>query len=229
MGGLAILDVSDPLRPRRVGGYRTFFDAEGLQVADGYAYMLNGNSLEILDVHNPEAVLKVASYGPVRLTDSAVQPLALQGEHAYVISAQLTNALVVLKVSDPSKPIGAVPIADNVQDLAVIQNHAFLLTETYIQSDHITSLLAFEISTPTNIFRVGIYSRTNVSTFVALQIAGDYAYVTDEDGGLTIVDINNPARPQLRGFANGSSVLGSLYDVSGVTVQGQNAYVTRSD
>jgi hypothetical protein len=56
-----------------------------------------------------------------------------------------------------------------------------------------------------------------------VTVAGNYAYVADDDSGLRIVDVSNPAAPSEAGF----------YDTPGyawgVAVAGNTAYVADSD
>src|SRR5262245_47986529 len=52
--GLAIIDVSNPANPRRVGGFDTSGFASGVAVSGNYAFVADGDAgLQVIDVSNP--------------------------------------------------------------------------------------------------------------------------------------------------------------------------------
>ena len=42
LGGLQVIDVSNPANPQRVGGYDTSGSAQGVAVSGNYAYVADG-------------------------------------------------------------------------------------------------------------------------------------------------------------------------------------------
>ena len=61
--GLAVLDVSNPANPVRVGGYDTSGYAEGVAVSGNIAYVADRDAgLQIIDVSNPANPVRLGGY-----------------------------------------------------------------------------------------------------------------------------------------------------------------------
>jgi hypothetical protein len=70
--------------------------------------------------------------------------------------------------------------------------------------------------------RVGQWPGFPRERVVAVTVAGPYAYVADSYGGLQVIDVSDPARPQ---WVGGYDTSGSA---QGVAVSGNYAYVADS-
>src|SRR5262245_59486610 len=80
-GGLAIIDVTSPANPQRVGGYDTSGSAMGVAGSGNYAYVGDGtNGLEVIDVSSPANPQRVGGYD----TSGSAQGVAVSGNYAYV-------------------------------------------------------------------------------------------------------------------------------------------------
>jgi hypothetical protein len=98
--GLEILDVSDPARVVRLGGYDTSGGALGVQVAGTTAYVADWNAgLQILDISNPTNVIRLGGCG----TGGAASSVQVVGTTAYV--ADYFAGLRILDVSDPANVV----------------------------------------------------------------------------------------------------------------------------
>jgi hypothetical protein len=105
-GGLLILDVSDPTRPRRVGSIVTRGRATKVQVSQGYAYVANGQrGLCVIDVHDPSAPVVVNELLDLR----SVQDIAIRDGVAFV--ADGIGGLLIYDLGTPNNPwlLSAVP------------------------------------------------------------------------------------------------------------------------
>ncbi|WP_370573446.1 disaggregatase related repeat-containing protein, partial [Methanomethylovorans sp.] len=100
----------------------------------------------------------------------------------------------------------------NAYDVEIFGDYAYLG-----QGQDLVVLNIADIRKPSEVGRI-----ITPSVVSAIAVSGDYAYIGDGSSGLTIVDITDPASPQLMGTYAG------IYDSSAysVVVSGQYAYVT---
>jgi hypothetical protein len=101
-GELSIIDVSDPLSPRRLGSAKTRHIGHDIEFAGQYVYIactdLNGGGLELLDVSDPSVP---RSSGYVCFPDNpSTSNLELKGKLAFVAARKM----LVVDVSDPKLP-----------------------------------------------------------------------------------------------------------------------------
>ena len=77
-----MIDVSDPKNPQQVGllGLGSF-GAIRVSVSDGYAYMADGNGLQVIDVGDPENTQEVGFYNAQYFSATDV---SVSGGYAYV-------------------------------------------------------------------------------------------------------------------------------------------------
>ncbi len=121
-GGLHIIDVSDPAKPVRLGGYGAGSDANGVDVTGNFAYVTSravdhvgsGRAeLQVIDVSNPALSVKVGSYP----TSERVNGVQVVGNHAFVVD--MSEGLLVLDVSNPAKPVRVAGFATGGEALGV--------------------------------------------------------------------------------------------------------------
>ena len=90
-GGLAVIDVSDPINCIRVGGYANGDRAYGVAVSGNYAYVADYYAgVQVIDVSNPTNCVRVSGYN----TRGIAEGVAVAAGRIYV--ADYTNGLVVL-------------------------------------------------------------------------------------------------------------------------------------
>lgn len=211
--GLHIVDVADPAAPKKLGSYDTPGNAASVAVAGNYAYVADFDGLRVINVANPTAPFEVGYYdAPWDAWDVVVV-----GNYAYL--ADDMGGLRIINVADPAKP-REVGFYDNgliVYAVAVAGDYAYVTGAGH-------DLEIINIANPTAPFRVGTFwQRGNYSE--AIAIAGDYAYVAndmsnDPNGGLSIINIVDPAHPAEAGYYEMSGYAGD------VVVAGNYAYVT---
>jgi hypothetical protein len=97
--GFHVLDISDPVHPKWIGGWRNHTCPVGVQVVDGLAYLANRTSgFDVIDVHNPAAPAQVGHLS----TGGDLQTVQVLGRYAYV--ADERRGFDIIDVSDPTKP-----------------------------------------------------------------------------------------------------------------------------
>jgi hypothetical protein len=178
-GGLSVVDISNPVSPKEVGGLynsSAIFEDElvkkstdavlsqpwSVYVSGNYAYVVasglssgtfaGGNALTIIDISNPA----LPSYrGKLLFNNSSRKSVFVSGRYAYVTMAE-SNMLEIIDISNPANPV-----------------------------------------------RVGGIS---VSSPYGVSVSGNYAYVTASGNqSLEVIDISSPTSPVSRGrISNGS-------------------------
>jgi VCBS repeat-containing protein len=228
LGGLEIVDVSDPTNPFIVGSNSSYTGAPAASsvfVVGDYAYVADENvGLFIFDITAPASPTVVGSY-PINGFSNSV---TVSGSYAYINDFN-NGAVRILDVSNPSAPalVNTFVAPSHVGpagpfSLAVAGNYLYI-------ADFSPAIDIVNISDPTHPSLVSTYSTfTNhvgagipVSPF-ALAVSGDYLYVADQDSGFYALNISNPTAPVLVGSYDPGGT-GNHY--VGVQVQGNFAYV----
>jgi hypothetical protein len=215
VGGLEIIDVSDPTFPSLAGGCSVLVPYEktltirvnGVYVKDNYAYVADDNQgLHIFDVSNPSAITLTGSY----TTDA--QAVHVSGDYAYVTGS---SGLQIIDVSDPSSPTlaGEYGSLDNAYDIYVQGDYAYIADNSGLRIINV-----FDKSSPAP---AGTYPMSTL--YPAIQVEGDHAYVTDGDTGLKIINISDPYSPALTGQYDTPGYPGYA---RGISVVGNYAYLT---
>ncbi|MEM2989819.1 MAG: hypothetical protein QXQ02_01385, partial [Halobacteria archaeon] len=229
---IVIFDVSDPYSPIRKGflaGQPNLDGAESIVVVDGYAYVVSSlaNSLTIFDVSNPNIIIEkssVAGSGDPYYLGGACD-IFIQGKYAYITSRD-DSALVIYDVSDVTDPIyigsisGAGEYLSYAQGIWVNNDYAFVCGGG---SD---ALVVIDVSVPNNPVRVGqLQDATNLNGTRDIQLVGDYAYITCEDGdSIAVVDISDIDSLNLVCSISGAGSPNYLDEARGLFVTGGYIY-----
>ena len=199
--GLEVVDVSVPTNPTEVGFYDTPEWADGVAIAEGYAYIAAGiivpgesyGILRVVDVSTPASPTEVGSCEiPIKGEDVAVD-----GRYAYVVAK--FSGLRVVDVSTPSNPaeVGFYETPGRACGVAVAGDYAYIVGNTgYPEYDG--WLQVVDISGPANPAEVGFYDALGMALGVA--VANGHAYIADGDSGLRVVDVSDPTAPTEVGF-----------------------------
>ncbi len=144
--------------------------------------------------------------------------LIVQGGYAYAVLTPLFDydeiQLWIFDVSDPSSPTEAGVlhlVTDDILDMVVAGNCACAAVGD-------EGVLLIDVSNPEVPKEVGRYSTSGFTESVAAE--GNYIYLTDRSGTLSIVDVSTPALPFLVGSYKLAIPIGQIVVVSG------RAYVT---
>jgi len=265
-GTLAILDVSDPQHPRLLGeavdhalnpsSPFALDGASGLFVTNNIAYVTaeNANTLNIIDVSNPQNPMKLAiltnGFGGFTNLNLPTGVL-VKGTNCFVLGF-LSSALTVIDVSNPANP----RLLNQIVDATIVTNSPFTKlkypyqmslsgTNLYIAARGANAVTILDVSVPANprlLAEVADASVDPSSPFTQLkganwvEVVGNTAYVASgafnsAAGSLTIMDVSDPRRPtKLSEVADASLQPGSpftkLKGAWGVRVSQNIAFVT---
>jgi hypothetical protein len=224
-----VIDVSNPVSPRRVGSYETFGEpAIDVAVSGGYAYVARwASGLQVIDVRDPVNPRRVGEYD----TPGSALGVAVSGSYAYVADG---SSLQVIDVSDPTKPrlVGSYAPFDMALSVLVNDKYAYVV-------DRNAGLRVIDVCNPSNLRKVGGYDTSAWAFGVA--ISGNYAYLANWDAGLQVLRIEavapqvvvEPSRRTLNGgedatFTATVQGLGPAYYQwfkDGIALPGQNGAV----
>jgi len=205
---LAILELSDPANPVRLGYAILPGMITDLHVEAGFAYVALGEAgLGIVNVSNPYLPTITGRY------DSPGIARSVTYAGGYVYIADDTQGLRVVSVSDPFAPveIGFVPTSDWARGVAISGNYAFVAADT-------ADLRVIDISNPYAPYEAGYLDTAGSAWDVTVQ--GTYLYLAATYKGLRVINIANPIAPYEIGYfetseyiyyvhAHGSYVFGS--------------------
>jgi hypothetical protein len=204
--GLQIVDVANPAAPRIVATLDTPSNAAGVAVANGRAWVADGNAVISVDVRTPSRPVKGASLATTATT------LAVAGTRLYVLDGL---RLKVIDVTNPAAPVlRSTSDAYGAQGVAVIGNTAYLASPDVNAATKRGGLYTIDVTTPTAprmiTNTVGAYDNW------AVGVSGTLGAVAGNSLGLKIVNVGNPAAPRVVGSLAGT--------IKGVAVAGQYAY-----
>jgi hypothetical protein len=219
--GLRILDISDPTHPVLKGACTNVY-AEWVDVSGNYAYVgSGGNGLQIVDVSDPTHPIQVVQTN----VTVGVWLLKVSGDYLYLAPAYENNVMTV-DISNPINPVAVsdVPFSGQTWNYFIQGNRLFgggqiadisnptnpVVTGQYFgwPGGYVecvsniafvadgNGLSAVDFSVPPSV-QIG---HTNlIGWSQALKIAGQYAFVADDDWGLQVFQLptNFVAAPTL--------------------------------
>ena len=194
--GLAVIDVSNPANPQRVGGCDTSGSACGVAVSGNYAYVADDEAgLQVIDVSNPANPQRVGGYD----TSGYARGVAVSGHYAYVADDEA--GLQVIDVSNPANPqrVGGYDTSGYAWGVAVSGHYAYV-------ADGDWGLMVFQLAPETNVppqITQEPQSRTN--------LAGTTATFT--------VTASGTAPLSYQWIKNSTNYLTSAGNVSGATTE----------
>jgi len=204
--GLAYYDISVPESPRFVSQINTIGDSEDLAilgndvlVADGYG------GLQVVDMTNP---VSPALKGSV-VTVGAGRALVIDapGETAFV--ADYYNGLIAVDISNPfglgvkgHYPVDGDGYWRGCFDLVIDKRYAYI-------ANGFQGLRIIDISDSSQLRQVSLTSLLKGSWAArGIDKQGQYVYLAADDGGVVVVDVQDPANPSIVGgnrFESGGS------------------------
>ncbi len=185
IGGLGVIDVSDPITPTISGFFNMFKGATKIEISDNLAYIVNDSHLSVVDISNPSFPYQIGSYD----APASIRDMTVVGDIAYILAAG--DGLHIVNVSDPTNPnpVGFYqpPGLDAGIAVAVKENIAYIPA-------WLDGLRLVDVSTPSTPKEVGSYTPPN--TIIGdVVLYGNFAYVTGEDEIPRIVNVSNPMTP----------------------------------
>lgn len=224
LGGLNIVDVQYPEKPRLVKVIPFESHSVGFDVKENYAYLTRVASIqqkgdwysttsvfEVIDISRPESAAVVSS---VEITTD-VKSLDVEGKYAYVIG-QYPYRLTIIDVQSPIHP-SIIPQKEIIQGdtdfqkIIVDNQYAFI-------ADGRIGLRIVEVSDPTNPKHVTDFDMEGRG-FSIFKV-GNMVYIGVEQKYANIIDARNPLQPKLAYTEQYTA----SYEYSSIVVDDNKAY-----
>ena len=222
--GLWVVDISDPSAPTQLGSYDTPGRAQAVVVVGPRAYVADDTSLRIMDISDPTTPAEIG------FLDSNAESVAVRGGYAYVGEVRCageacSGTLQVVDVSNPAAPaaVASYDMPGYTVDVGVTVVDA----KAYV-ADGLGGLRIIDVSDPTAPAAVGAWPREPSEVQTAngvyatnVAVTGDYAYIADRLGGMSVVDVSDPSNPEqvgtyaMPGGAADVAIAGSFAYVAG--------------
>ncbi|RPI31457.1 MAG: hypothetical protein EHM70_11465, partial [Chloroflexota bacterium] len=210
---LAVLDMSDPMNPNRVGYVVLPGQVMDVKFADSLVYAASDlGGLRVVDVSNPASPYPVGYLSALACAES----IFLSGGYAYV--GCNNGPLQIVDISNPASPMLVGSWKGSAGGIAVFENTAYVTGKD-------GALAVLDVTNPASPAQVGSLSIGSPASSIVVQAgkgsSGRYAYIAS-DSGLRIVDVTDPAS---------LSIVGSFDTpgwASGVTLKDDLAYLACS-
>ena len=188
---LAVLDVSSPGRPQRVGYTVLPNWVLDVATAGAYAYIATGrDGLYVVDTSDPTRPTVLSIY----YVPSHVSSVTVSGSRAFVSAG---GALHILDLSDPAVPVerGVFYSPMSTVDKVASAGGDFVYLTHHGGSSKSGGLRIVDVSDPARPVEVGSFVTGSLVRDAA--VSGDYAYLLVGQGmpRLVIVDISDPKQP----------------------------------
>ena len=177
---IRVIDISNPANPTEVGSILMQSDIDELDISGNYLYLAADDlGMRVLDVSNPGSPIEVGWFIAPDVYD-----VILQGDYAYLASADYDGGLLILDISTPTAPlfVGAYNPYGWLHpfDVAVEGGWAYIGVPT---SDEILLLYVADPELPR---ALGSFTPSgDISDLYALD---SLVYLSDGVAGLTILE-----------------------------------------
>ena len=201
-----------------VGNIRLPGSANNVEVKNQFAYIACGLAgMVVVDARQPTAPKIVGTVG----LEGSANDIRIVGDFAYLACAE--GGLSVVNISDPTNPqvVATVPFSDAV-DLVVKGEYAYVAAGK-------NGLKIINIASPYSPYEMAssllLDPATQIANGVDVDEARQLAFLAVRNGGLLVIDVSNPAAPQLRGTAATGPVnldvaaMGSTVMIAGRSLQ----------
>lgn len=192
--GVQVLDISDPTRPKWVGGWNPRRCQEGIHVIGGRAYIADRLAgLTVLDVSNPTQPAQIGNVD----TPGDAFAVDVAGQRAYVADSQ--GGLQIVDVTNPARPalLGHCPVPlrtsasrpPRATDVQVVGHHAWVASTS--------GLLAVDVRDPYHPVIVATHRVRFGAAHSRVQRFGTNMLLVGHPSMLQVLDISDPTRPRL--------------------------------
>ncbi len=185
-GGLQLIDIRNPAQPTLAGRYQSA-PVNGVATASNCVLMAKGyGGIEALDTSSPANIIKLGACG----TELNAGDIALVGHYACL--ADQSTGIYVVDIANPKQPTLTGKYAAAItRGAAASGNYLCTINNNGFE------VLAIDNEGHPN--RVGHYSSS--ITYSGLTIAGNVAYLIQDLGGWTALDISDPTHPAWLGWS----------------------------
>ena len=204
ISGLVIVDISNPLLPNSVGGYRV--SSHDFKIVGNYAYLIEGVSssdlgLIILDISNPKDIKKIGESG-IR---GGFHGISISGNYLYTaIRDSPYNRLRVIDISNPVLPatVSTYSAKGDIGEFSIFGNYIYMGTRAGLE--------VADISDPSEVKFVSLFDsgeadiRINSMTFDGNHMYAGTSHNYPDDYAKSfkkfdIFNISNPSSISLVG------------------------------
>eukprot|EP01064_Diplonema_japonicum_P030548 TRINITY_DN521_c0_g1_i2.p1 TRINITY_DN521_c0_g1~~TRINITY_DN521_c0_g1_i2.p1 ORF type:complete len:862 (+),score=192.75 TRINITY_DN521_c0_g1_i2:113-2587(+) len=216
---LEIIGFGNPASPVLLGAMDFTFtgvatndiQVTDMQVSGGRIYVAAADyGLVIVDIATPSAPAQVGRYPHSALS------VFVDGTTAYITDRNrkfsildVTHPQALLELSERPTSTAAIP-----RRVVVSENTAYIVAANDIEF--------FDVRTPSNPSVLGMYDPPGGDT-ADVAVSGNFAYVSDEDNVLQVVDISDPTNLTVVSTYEGGGV--TAVAVSAVQVTGTTVYI----
>jgi hypothetical protein len=205
-------------------------EIRALAVGDNHAFVASGTKVHLVHLTDPKGPAAGRS-----LTVGRAHDLLVHGSRVYVATLEDRGGgarVRILDVSDPSIPVetASVELPNEIRGMAATDRHLFVTATGDLRAPD--GLHVFDVADAQHPRRVAGLELPGAGR---LALAGRYLYVCEREeerrallgvqrsGGLRIVDISDPTRPQVAGRADTGTTLGVASDGRRACVVAQEA------
>ena len=197
--GLFIWDISDPLKPTKIG----HLDIEAYQIAlsNNLAYVASDQQgMTIVDISDPKHPVVLGVFRPDTPDVFSIIQIIVRNSIAYVLDG--SHGLWIVDVQNPAAPVllGFVDIIAAHFDLA--GDNAFFASGS--------ALKIINIANPTHPQEIGSYG-VSWETSASVLVLGQYAYWFTRGGRLYVLDVSNPANPVKKASVDYHGIAGRVF------------------
>jgi hypothetical protein len=227
LGGLYVVDVTDPAQPLVVGTHYVSTHVTAVAVRGVHLYVSAG-ALRVMDLEDPASPTEVGAYQPADPMGNADKVVAVSDRYAYVIyggGSSKAGSLRIVDVSEPTMPfeVGSYRAGVLVHDGAIVGRYAYLIVglgRPY--------LVIVDISDPSQPVAVGPVD-TKAWLGERLAATGSTLYLTspgppDVLGYVQILDASDPAYPVAVGRYEGVPL-----PVGEIAIRDEQAFLAAGD
>lgn len=190
---LNVFDLSNAKAPVKLTTFTLPISGQAITAAGNYLYISGSNTLVIVNVSTP-ATPSISG----QVTNSTYIPSAadikIVGNYAYIIGS---STLGVVNISNPAAPAVTGYLTDStnmsgLRKIAISGNYAYVT----VSASKITAINISNPASPT--FVSSLNDSTSLYDSRGITISSNYVYVayhsnSSSDGGVTIIDVSNPA------------------------------------
>ncbi len=188
LGGLSIMDVSDPGEPSEVGFYIAGSAVNSVRIVEQLCYIAGGGVMHILNLENPLNPDEVGS------CDTPGKIVGLEGNYAFLVSG---DELIVVEITDPTEPRVACRynLPEGSTGVIVEGNYGYCAYNR--RGDDGASWSVFnvlDLSDPERPRRIGTsYGQYGVRH---IALVGEICIATLEHNGFHVFDVSDPSHPE---------------------------------
>jgi len=197
LGGIAIVDVSNPADPTQLStlvfdtteqGCRTF----DVAVKDNYAYIADYNGFYVVDVTDPALPALAASFTAFDSADHHAYDVYIDGTYAFVSTEN--EGLYILDITNPADPQKVSSFKDSEKSISmfycVVREGNYLYIAGGIQG-----LVILDITDITDPQLVSYQPGNDYGGALVVVKKDNYVYMTTETTGLYKFDVSDPSAP----------------------------------